>query len=83
MLGDPFGTHRSLLPKGGLPQPAKRVDNDFSRLFVGEILLSVETLNIDAASFRQMEEACAASGDLFLCSNKLRNADALTTLLSI
>ncbi len=61
--GDPFGTHRSVLPKGGLPQPAKRVDNDFSRLFAGEMLLAVETLNIDAASFRQMEEACAASGD--------------------
>jgi L-erythro-3,5-diaminohexanoate dehydrogenase len=40
-----------------LPQPAFRVDNDFSRLFAGEILLSVETLNVDAASFRQMEEA--------------------------
>jgi len=40
-----------------LPQPAERVDNDFSRLFEGEALLQVETLNIDAASFRQMEEA--------------------------
>lgn len=55
--GDPFGVHRSLEPRGSLPQPAQRVDNDFSRLFEGEILLSVETLNVDAASFRQMEEA--------------------------
>jgi L-erythro-3,5-diaminohexanoate dehydrogenase len=31
------------------------VDNDFSRLFEGEALLAVETLNIDAASFTQME----------------------------
>jgi L-erythro-3,5-diaminohexanoate dehydrogenase len=54
--GDPFGTHRSLDPKGALPQPAQRVDNDFSRLFSGELLLAVETLNIDAASFRQMED---------------------------
>src|SRR5215471_1689600 len=54
--GDPFGTHRSLDPKGALPQPAQRVDNDFSQLFSGELLLAVETLNIDAASFRQMEE---------------------------
>ena len=44
-------------PAGGLPQPAWRVDNDFSPLFPGELLLAVETLNIDAASFRQMEEA--------------------------
>jgi L-erythro-3,5-diaminohexanoate dehydrogenase len=62
--GDPFGTHRSLDPKGSLPQPAKRVDNDFSRLFDGEMRLRVETLNVDAASFRQMEEAAGAVADL-------------------
>jgi len=55
--GDPYGTHRSLDPRGSLPQPAARVDNDTSRLFAGEMLLAVETLNVDAASFRQMEEA--------------------------
>ena len=55
--GDAFGTHRSLAPKGALPQPADRLDNDFSRLFAGEMLVTVETLNVDAASFRQMEEA--------------------------
>ncbi len=60
--GDAFGTHRSLEPAGSLPQPAQRVDNDFSRLFAGEMLLAVETLNVDAASFRQMEEAAVASG---------------------
>jgi L-erythro-3,5-diaminohexanoate dehydrogenase len=32
------------------------VDNAFSRLFQGEVLLGVETLNIDAASFTQMEK---------------------------
>ena len=60
--GDPFGTHRALDPKGSLPQPAKRLDNDFSRIYAGELLLAVETLNVDAASYRQMEEA-AASGE--------------------
>jgi L-erythro-3,5-diaminohexanoate dehydrogenase len=53
--GDAFGTHRALHPKGALPQPADRLDNDFSRLFEGEMLVAVETLNVDAASFRQME----------------------------
>ena len=57
--GDAFGTHRVLEPAGptarALPQSARRVDNDFSRLFEGEALLAVETLNIDAASFVQME----------------------------
>ncbi len=55
--GDPFGTHRAREPRGALPQPAQVVDNDFSRLFAGEMLLAVETLNVDAASFRQMEDA--------------------------
>jgi L-erythro-3,5-diaminohexanoate dehydrogenase len=54
---DPFGSHRSLEPAGSLPQAAERLDNDFSRLFTGELLVAVETLNIDAASFRQMDEA--------------------------
>jgi L-erythro-3,5-diaminohexanoate dehydrogenase len=62
--GDPFGTHRALEPRGALPQPAERVDNDFSRLYRGELLLAVETLNVDAASFRQMEEAAGSAADL-------------------
>ena len=61
--GDPFGTHRAIEPAGSLPQPAKRVDNDFTRLFAGEMLLAVETLNVDAASFRQMEEMVAGGID--------------------
>jgi L-erythro-3,5-diaminohexanoate dehydrogenase len=59
--GDPYGTHRSIEPRGSLPQPAAKVDNDFARLFEGEMLLEVETLNVDAASFRQMEEAPGAA----------------------
>lgn len=54
--GDAFGTHRVIEPRGALPQPAWRVDNDFGRLFAGEVLLGVETLNVDAASFTQMEK---------------------------
>jgi L-erythro-3,5-diaminohexanoate dehydrogenase len=53
--GDTYGTHRALDPPGALPQPAWRLDNDFTRIFRGEVLLAVETLNIDAASFMQME----------------------------
>src|SRR5688572_5758472 len=45
-----------------MPQPAERLDADPSRVFGTEILVDVETLNIDAASFRQMEEA--SGGDL-------------------
>lgn len=54
--GDPYGTHRVREPRGALPQPAQVLDNDFSALFEGELLLAVDTLNVDAVSFRQMEE---------------------------
>jgi L-erythro-3,5-diaminohexanoate dehydrogenase len=66
--GNPFGTHRALEPRGGLPQPAKRLDNDFTRLYDGELLLQVETLNVDAASFRQMEEAGMSDTDSAVAS---------------
>jgi len=62
-LGDVFGTHRVLEPTTSLPQPAWRLDNDPTRSFETEILLDVETLNIDAASFRQMEEASGGDPD--------------------
>lgn len=55
-----FGTHRVLEPRGALPQAAWRLDNDTSRTFDDEVILEVETLNVDSASFRQMEEAHAA-----------------------
>jgi len=61
--GDPYGTHRAVDPRGGLPQPARRVDNDFNKIFAGELLLQVDTLNVDAASFRQMEEEGATAGE--------------------
>jgi L-erythro-3,5-diaminohexanoate dehydrogenase len=60
--GDPYGSHRVVDPRGALPQPAQRLDADFSRLFDGETLLAVETLNIDAASFVQMESAARSAG---------------------
>jgi L-erythro-3,5-diaminohexanoate dehydrogenase len=60
--GDPYGSHRVVDPPGGLPQAARRLDADFSRLFEGETLVAVETLNIDAASFVQMEGAARSAG---------------------
>ncbi len=56
-VGDRLGSHRVLSPAGALPQAAERLDTDFSRTFDTEILLDVDTLNLDAASFRQMLEA--------------------------
>ena len=55
MHGDRFGIHRVLEPQGVLPQPAWKLDNDTAKIFDDEIVLEVERLNIDSASFVQME----------------------------
>jgi L-erythro-3,5-diaminohexanoate dehydrogenase len=54
--GSKYGTHRVLEPQGALPQPAVRLDNDFSQIYDNEILCDVLTLNIDAASFADIRE---------------------------
>lgn len=53
--GCKYGTHRSLEPKGALPQPATKISNDMN-IFDNEILIDVQALNIDSASFTQIEE---------------------------
>jgi L-erythro-3,5-diaminohexanoate dehydrogenase len=42
-------------PGGTLPQAAWRLSNDFDTVYDDEVLLEVERLNIDSASFVQME----------------------------
>src|SRR5207302_7698322 len=61
--GERFGAHRVIEPKGALPQPAQRLDASFDVLWDNEVVVDVETLNVDAASFRQMEEASGGSPD--------------------
>lgn len=61
LKGCKYGTHRVIEPKGVLPQPAKRIDNNMDVLYDNEILIDVQTLNIDSASFTQIEEQ--AGGD--------------------
>lgn len=53
--GNPFGTHRVLEPKGVLPQPALKIDNTME-LYDNEILIDVQTLNVDSASFTQIKD---------------------------
>ena len=54
--GNKYGIHRVLEPKGVLPQPALRLNNDFSEIYNNEILCDVITLNIDSASFTDIKE---------------------------
>ncbi|KYH34398.1 L-erythro-3,5-diaminohexanoate dehydrogenase [Clostridium tepidiprofundi DSM 19306] len=51
--GHPYGIHRVISPKGVLPQPADVIDNNME-LYDNEILIDVQTLNIDSASFTQI-----------------------------
>jgi L-erythro-3,5-diaminohexanoate dehydrogenase len=55
--GNPFGTHRVIQPEGALPQPAKKIDNTME-IYSNEILIDVQTLNVDSASFTQIKNAC-------------------------
>ena len=55
MKGCKYGTHRVIEPKGSLPQPALKISNDMN-IFSNEILIDVQALNVDSASFTQIEE---------------------------
>lgn len=49
----PVGLHRVISPRGLLPQAADRLDSA-APLADDEVLIAVERLNLDAASFRQL-----------------------------
>jgi len=55
--GNPFGAHRVIEPRGVLPQPALKIDNSPDYIYDNEMLIDVDTLNIDSASFTQIKEA--------------------------
>ena len=58
MKGNKYGSHRVIEPKGVLTQAAWKVDNDMTKLYSNEIICNVTSLNVDSASFTQIEEAC-------------------------
>ena len=49
--GNKYGTHRVIEPIGVLPQPANKLNNNMDEIWDNEILIDVQTLNIDSASF--------------------------------
>ena len=57
---DPYGLRRVVSPRGALPQRADVLDPSLP-LGDDELAVAVEALNVDAASFRQLE--AAAGGD--------------------
>ena len=59
---DPTGLHRVLDDRLVLPQAAQRLDTR-RELWPDEVRIRVEKLNLDAASFRQLERKHAGDGD--------------------
>ncbi len=66
--GKKYGNHRVIEPKGTLPQPAFKISND-TTIFDNEILIDVDYLNIDSASFTQLKEE--AGGDVEKIKTKI------------
>ena len=58
----PLGLHRVLEPQGVLPQAAARLDPR-PEIWPDEVRIDVETLNLDAASYRQLAEKHHGDGD--------------------
>ena len=56
-----YGVHCVIESNGVLLQAANCVDNNMDELYDNEILIDVHTLNIDSASFTQIEKQ--AMGD--------------------
>jgi L-erythro-3,5-diaminohexanoate dehydrogenase len=62
VTSSPVGLHRVLAPAGVLPQAAERLDTRRD-LAADEVRVRVERLNLDAASFRQLERKHDGDGD--------------------
>jgi len=56
-----YGCHRVIEPKGVFPQAAYKLDNT-PKAYDDEILIQVETLNIDSASFKQIKDEVGEKG---------------------
>ena len=56
MKGCKYGTHR-VINENVLPQPAYKIDNNME-IYDNEVLINVSALNIDSASFTQIEIEC-------------------------
>jgi L-erythro-3,5-diaminohexanoate dehydrogenase len=61
--GSPLGMHRVVEPAGVLPQAAWRLD-PAPQIWPDEVLVAVERLNLDAASFRQLRESGGGDPEL-------------------
>src|SRR3954454_19654614 len=56
-MSDPYGLRRVVRPQGVLPQQAEVLDPHLPQ-GADELFIDVERLNVDAASFRQLQQEC-------------------------
>src|SRR5262245_23836019 len=61
VTSSPVGLHRVLAPSGVLPQAAEKLDAR-PEIWPDEVRIAVERLNLDAASYRQLEQAHGGDG---------------------
>jgi len=61
-VSSPVGLHRVVTPAGVLPQAAQRLDAS-GQIATDEVRITVERLNLDAASFHQLRSAHDGDGD--------------------
>lgn len=61
--GNRWGTHRVLEPKGSLPQGAERL-NPAKPIYDNELLVQIRSLQIDSASFYQLQQGANGAGDV-------------------
>lgn len=73
-MGDPYGLKRVIEPVGAMPQPAWKLDNSM-RCGDDEMLIDVDILNIDAASFTQIKEVVGT--DPAAVANRMREIVAM------
>ncbi|MXQ53012.1 L-erythro-3,5-diaminohexanoate dehydrogenase [Shimazuella alba] len=70
MLSHYYGLHRTLSPAGVFPQPAWSLDPSLP-IHPTELLVDIEALHIDSASFTQLKQE--ANGSLDLLTSKIKN----------
>jgi L-erythro-3,5-diaminohexanoate dehydrogenase len=61
-VSSPVGLHRVVAPAGVLPQAAQQLDPS-GQIATDEVRITVERLNLDAASFHQLRSAHDGDGD--------------------
>ena len=61
--GNKYGAHRVIEKRGQLPQTALKLDNNMDEIYDNEILIDVHTLNIDSASFNQINQRAGGDED--------------------